>query len=351
MRAIDFLSDSPNNYIFQKKTFKTNFGGILFLIFAIVMITIISSYIIDYALNDKYEIEYLKIINQTNPEDLIGMNKDPNFNPTLEFKLSVLKPMNDEITKNFWFFIYKNGYYYGNKGSLVKHNDTNETSLDYHVNSSVSDLRLYLVYFCGKDPDCGNNETKDQEINFEFETPVAWIHHDSPNPFEKIGMKSLGYKTKFSKYRNNVYDWMVIKYKEKKGISRIFDNIFNLKTDYYAGDVSEAGLFETNPFFWPDGKGNYFKVLVLLEMRNDHWIYDEYRRRKISPLDVLSKISALFFPIKMIFLIIYKFYSNNFENYKIIELILNKNNKTYKKINIKNDIKTNEKMINNQNKL
>ena len=53
----------------------------------------------------------------------------------------------------------------------------------------------------------------------------------------------------------------------------------------------------------------------------------------------------------MIFLIIYKFYSNNFENYKIIELILNKNNKTYKKINIKNDIKTNEKMINNQNKL
>ena len=64
MKAIDFLSNSPNNYIFQKETYKTNLGGFLFLFFFITMLIITVSYIIDYVLNDKYEIEYLKIINQ-----------------------------------------------------------------------------------------------------------------------------------------------------------------------------------------------------------------------------------------------------------------------------------------------
>ena len=348
MRVIDFLSDSPNNYIFQKKTYKTNFGGILFLIFAIIMITIAASYIVDYALNDKYEIEYLKIINQTNPEDLDGMQKDPNFNPTIKFKMSVTNPTN-EISKKFMFFYYEgDGYYTGKKGKYIYHHDTNTTSLDYYINSSVSNLNLYLTYYCGNDPNCGIDETKNQLISFEFEVPVAWIHHDSPNPFQKQGTKTYKYNTTFTKYKYNVYEWTVIKYKEKKGISRIFDKILNLKTEYYAGDISEYGLYETsNLLYWPDGQGNYYKVLVELQMENYHWVYDEYRRRKISPLDVLSKISALFFPIRIIFLFIYKFYFSNFENYKIIELILNKtnkNNKSYKKINIKNDIQLNDNL-------
>ena len=39
MRNLDFLSEYPRTYIFEKDVNKTNFGGVLFLIYAIIMLT------------------------------------------------------------------------------------------------------------------------------------------------------------------------------------------------------------------------------------------------------------------------------------------------------------------------
>ena len=61
MKAIDFLNSSPHYFIFQKESNKTNFGGILFLIFLILMFFISLIYILDYALNEKYEIQKIKM--------------------------------------------------------------------------------------------------------------------------------------------------------------------------------------------------------------------------------------------------------------------------------------------------
>ena len=38
MRKIDFLSEYPRAYIFEKDINKTNFGGVLFLIYSIIML-------------------------------------------------------------------------------------------------------------------------------------------------------------------------------------------------------------------------------------------------------------------------------------------------------------------------
>ena len=57
--AIDFLSDQPRNFIFQKTSNKTNLGGILSLIYLIVFLIIAVSYFVFYALKDNYSIEYL----------------------------------------------------------------------------------------------------------------------------------------------------------------------------------------------------------------------------------------------------------------------------------------------------
>ena len=56
------------------------------------------------------------------------------------------------------------------------------------------------------------------------------------------------------------------------------------------------------------------------------------RRKEITILDVLSTISALFAPIKLVFSFIYGFYSKNFNNYKMIENILIKNTKIVKQL-------------------
>ena len=57
LNCLDFLNNSPNFFIFQNETNKTNFGGVLFLIYIIVMVFISLAYILDYSLNVKYEIQ------------------------------------------------------------------------------------------------------------------------------------------------------------------------------------------------------------------------------------------------------------------------------------------------------
>lgn len=48
MNFLDFLSESPKLFIFQKEVNKTNFGGFLMLIYLIAMALITVYYIIDY---------------------------------------------------------------------------------------------------------------------------------------------------------------------------------------------------------------------------------------------------------------------------------------------------------------
>ena len=48
MNILDFIIDSPRTYIFQKKTNKTNLGGVLTFIYLIILLLIIIAYIYDY---------------------------------------------------------------------------------------------------------------------------------------------------------------------------------------------------------------------------------------------------------------------------------------------------------------
>ena len=77
MYNLDFLTDSPKIFIFQKDKNKTNFGGILFLIYIIVMILISLIYLADYSMNEKYSYESLTIHNGTKITDnLFGDEKE-----------------------------------------------------------------------------------------------------------------------------------------------------------------------------------------------------------------------------------------------------------------------------------
>ena len=90
MRNFDFLSETPRIFIFSKKTNKTNFGGFLFLIYIIIMIFISLLYILDYAFNDKYNVECLTIYNYTIAQYYIDeMNADEELNPYLDVAIGL----------------------------------------------------------------------------------------------------------------------------------------------------------------------------------------------------------------------------------------------------------------------
>ena len=98
MRNLDFLSYSPNIYIFKEKSNKTTFGGVLFLIYIIIMLFISLMYIIDYSLNDKYTIEtstYLNLATQENMNpfsyfDSIHQNNSET-NPLIDISFNLYK--------------------------------------------------------------------------------------------------------------------------------------------------------------------------------------------------------------------------------------------------------------------
>ena len=65
MHPLDIFSESPKYFIFQKETNKTNFGGIISLLYLLSLFLISAAYLYDYFSNEKYEINYLTV-NQFN---------------------------------------------------------------------------------------------------------------------------------------------------------------------------------------------------------------------------------------------------------------------------------------------
>ena len=54
MRKLDFLSNSPKTFIFEKSSNKTTFGGFLTLIYILIIFIMSFVYIYNYLINDKY---------------------------------------------------------------------------------------------------------------------------------------------------------------------------------------------------------------------------------------------------------------------------------------------------------
>ena len=49
MRKLDFISKSPNFYIFKESANKTNLGGVLFLVHIIIIVLLAIVYFYDYS--------------------------------------------------------------------------------------------------------------------------------------------------------------------------------------------------------------------------------------------------------------------------------------------------------------
>ena len=82
---------------------------------------------------------------------------------------------------------------------------------------------------------------------------------------------------------------------------------------------------------------NYL-TLLFLEIHPNHLQHDKYTRNPVSFLDVLADISALSSTVLDLISLVYGFlYSQNYDNYKIVESILTK------KMRIKIDNKIEEK--------
>ena len=332
MDYLDFFSESPKVYIFQKEVNKTKFGGFLFIIYIIIMFFISLAYILDYSFNNKYIVEFTRFFNSTSIEK--ESRKDifsPEINKKISFKFNIrnqiLDPIEEkEIESEFEIFFNE---------VPRKQNEFIETKL--------SNFNLIIYYKC-QDKNC-EPKTKVQHYYLEIQYNGFELYHqnDTDPPLQTNLNKTFTYAVAFSfDYSYYIHlNWETIKYEEEKGVSKLLNPFNTEKEEYISGYISSSRFVLRPP------ENDSFRTLAIIKLDNDNSGYSHYKRKKTGFLDVLSNIGALFSTIRIFFLFFFRYYSNSFSSYKIIEkILLSKNIYNNTEIELDDDLQKQKNDIN-----
>ena len=338
MHGLDFISDSPRTYIFQKGSNKTNLGGVLALIYLIILIFIAVAYILEYSLNEKFEFSYFhrQISNKQERQDYL---KDKNINPNISFYFDVLdkdgNPLDDTFEvrefNNFSHIIGRNVPY----------------------NRRVDDLGIVIAKKCEYEG-CRFNESDIRPYLYIYYNHYSIDHYNEGEPvtYKKIEHYFRG------DYINNstmLYEgfWGVYIYAEKKGLGKVFDYIIDKTNNYTIGTIDDYYSSNVGNFRAGYNESTY-KCLLFFGLYNDLEGIKMYSRKKKSIFDCFANIAALSttvfsFMVKAFAIV----YSRNFDNYKIMEKILSKGIKPKKEeeIELSNNVKSNNNNDDDLNKL
>ena len=293
-------------------------------------------YILDYKervydLDSAYEIEYLHLLNTSLKEDSESLNSDPDLNPNITFNIALLsRKLSDgllyDLSDNF--MLYQAGDEYLKK--LKKEKDGY-----YIVRGKLSDINLIVFYNCSDDNNCTiRPEDKYDYYYFDIEWKIPTLTHQNPSfPVDEKNSVNRYVRSKFSihHYQSVSYYFEKVVYKEEK---TLFDRFKNKKTAYEYWDMKEDRKFlEDNILLY----GNK-KSLFIAKTINDHSSYIYYKRKRITFWDIIAKLSSLFQTFYTITFYVYKYYAKNFNNYKLIEKLLQINNRNYRQYEIRNNL-------------
>ena len=131
MHPLDIISSSPNLYILQKSSNKTNFGGFLTLAFLIIVLIIFIFYLIYYLSEETFTVQYVHYEKYLNEEEIDKREDDIKYNP-------------------YFDFLFDMGYYGRLPNDFILVNLTNEQLIprDETLNIRTSDVNIGVLYKC-----------------------------------------------------------------------------------------------------------------------------------------------------------------------------------------------------------
>ena len=333
MKKLDFLSDSPKAFIFQKSSNKTTFGGFLTIIYILIILIIAFVYIYNYVANDKYIISYInynKPITET-IIDKFGLDKNPNCNPTLNFTF-YLNANNTSLSKNFILVDMISG-------NLL------ERGKKYQYN--ISSLNVGVFYNCS-DKDCSlqpeDKEIYEKGIMFYFYIVKNTFSFNFQNKEEPITSNKFYNMDRYVLYPDFMQlvtdEWQIIQVKEEKGL---LDYYFGTKKDSFGGTYFKSDniyrpyqIINTTEYKFFKFSGVYKKIFGYFS-NNSFSNFAEYSRKKVSVFSLIANICSLALTIFNGFRFGFNFfYSEKFSNYKVIDNILTSKRKPKQKKIIEN---------------
>ena len=339
MHPLDFISQSPHLFIFNREANKTNFGGILFIIYIVICLGIFLYYLLNYINNNKYEIQYTLNYNQTWYDDKEAIAKNDSLNPILDIKI----------------LLHNGTGRYFNETFIIADGKSWDITDTYIIKEKANKINIGIFYIC-KDINCTLNEEDQNDLHFLtlFYRPFLLSHQSDSLPIyqdedEKI---TQTYDLEFSmdfKIKQKL-NWQVIKYKDNGGF-------FSEGKEYIGGSLKSGHSIIEKPFIYNfyDHSIYYASGVFLFEVQinfNADY-YDEYIRTKVSFLTVFANSFSLWMSLYSGLKVIFDFiYAKNFNNYKIMQKILSKIDKGKPKeeisIELNTDFNKSDKLIDKQ---
>ena len=336
MISFDFLSSPPHNFIFQRRANRTNFGGVLSLLYLVVFLIISSFYLVKYFNEDNYTIQYLYHEKFIPEEEILKRVESDRYNPKIHFCPSIKVKAVKEIADRFKIRRYNN----------ILNSEVNLTEC---LNYRMTQIDWLLVYDCldANYTECSIDTKKvysDPAINVDY-NGFFLLHQNKTAPIYRFKEESTHRYTAYFELNNplkKVQEWKTIRYKEEKE----FFSMFKKEED---NDYIGLGMksFYMNKMTTIDGKNNvflraydfnakesrYYKVLGRLKFDIDFHHYDEYKRTPKSLWDTVANICSLSMTIfNGLCYSLMNYFSNNVDNCTIMEKILfNSSSKPEKK--------------------
>ena len=357
MRKIDFLSQSPSNLIFQKETNNTTFGGVLTLIYLIVALIIFFAYLANSIFSPAYEFTYYVPhevnINGENRQKFFESEK---YNPTLNFKFSLLDGANRNISDNFILY-----------DGITKQQILRDEVIERRVN----DILIYVLYKCKEGQTNCKIDSSDLSSFYQLK-----LYYQGFNIYPIF--KEPIYKLESGVFHKMVFTfnseiklakscrWIVKRCEDTKGLSQFFDYFKEQEEeDLKEKDIFVGGTIEPlssdiiHSGSMLPGFGGHILLLqfYLNGLRySNTFLYEDYKRKENSFWNSIPNIFSLWLSLYNGFKFVFaKLYSKNFDNYKIMESILSKqkeklqiNKKKINEINIMKDFNMEDNLIDNK---
>ena len=328
LHCLDFLSDSPKNFIFQNKSNKTHFGGLLSLIFFILSILITILYLIDFASQDDFSIEYAYHENILSHDGKEELKNDARYNPYFDFIFDLFRRTNDEFEE---YFNLSENYIFANQtnGQLIPRNTI--------LNLRISDLaQVYVLYNCYNIP-YNSCKIPESESNYKFTFYTEYngfiLDHQNEKSPLYIGQALTFYSPiYFDNPTIITNNFKIIKYKNETKFSKLINKLKNIDNDEskiigLTGKSKEIDYFRNRfyraEYFGNKVNGSEYRTMGFVSFKIDFNHYEEYSRTQKNIWDTISNICSLIMTIFRIFsFFITTFYANNFDNYEIMEKII-----------------------------
>ena len=351
MHKFDLISGAPKTFIFERKSNKTNLGGFFTIVFLVIIILIINGYLYEYFANPKYRYSY-------SYDDKYYLNDELDTiynNKTVYPELTYYFELNHEnMRKNI---------------KIVNHEGEEILIGENHqYTKSVSELNFAIYYKCQDKTNCSLRQSDEAGIkyfnnihlyNLRFSFLGYYCDHQNPkNPIKREQDYEDFPFTVTDNIDYYLFSWKIFKYVELSSVSGMFREAI----EHYGGEILKPlKYFYPSENFLPilmnsTDENNvttesYYQMVSIMQYNRDNFGYfDIYSRIKISIFDAIANICSLVITLYGIITFIFcGFYSNSFDNYKIIERILSnktdlqkKNEQKIEEIELTNDINNNQ---------